>query len=490
MHALTSTRWLMALVLAVAISSTQSWPVRAQEPPAIDMEVFYDELEGAGRWYRHSDYGEVWQPDVDDEDWRPYTRGRWAYTEDHGWTWVSDEPWGWAVYHYGRWALDDEWGWIWIPGFEWAPAWVAWRESEDHIGWAPLPPEAAWDAGSGLNVGTEFYDEPRFAPYWVFVAPGYLMSSHLHRHVAPVGTNIGLIGRSRPVTRYDFVDRRIFNFGLAPNHIERRHGHAVPTSRLTITPDPAARADHGVARPDFRVYRPDMAGRPDAGARPPRPAPASVETDAPVIDPRQRDAQPQAVPGVRPGRGQQPGTPPAAQAGGAPPAAPQSQVAPTAQPPQQPGDGGPRIFRKSGQSQPQQQPQVLPAPAAQAPQPQTLPPAVAQPPAKPQVLPAPAPVSQQPQPQPAPARPQTPPVTPTVINPPPPAPVPPPQTPPRLQRPPDQPPQQPRPQAPAQVQPPAPAQPAAKPQRPPPEQLPAAGAAAPDRPGRPQGDPR
>jgi hypothetical protein len=38
-------------------------------------------------------------------------------------------------------------GWVWVPGSEWAPAWVSWRESDDYIGWAPLPPEAEVDQG-------------------------------------------------------------------------------------------------------------------------------------------------------------------------------------------------------------------------------------------------------------------------------------------------------------------------------------------------------
>lgn len=45
------------------------------------------------------------------------------------------------VYHYGRWVLDPEFGWVWILGNEWARAWVSWRRSHDHIGWAPLPPD-------------------------------------------------------------------------------------------------------------------------------------------------------------------------------------------------------------------------------------------------------------------------------------------------------------------------------------------------------------
>ena len=46
------------------------------------------------------------------------------------------------VYHYGRWTKVEDEGWCWIPDYEWGPAWVSWRESDDYVGWAPLPPES------------------------------------------------------------------------------------------------------------------------------------------------------------------------------------------------------------------------------------------------------------------------------------------------------------------------------------------------------------
>ena len=70
--------------------------------------------------------------------------GRWVYTEEWGWYWVSDEEeadWGWVAFHYGRWAHDRRLGWFWVPGDEWAPAWVDWRRGDDYVGWAPLPPD-------------------------------------------------------------------------------------------------------------------------------------------------------------------------------------------------------------------------------------------------------------------------------------------------------------------------------------------------------------
>ena len=90
--------------------------------------------------------------------------GQWHYTE-LGWHFTSPEPWGWACYHYGRWIKYRTLGWCWVPGREWAPAWVSWRTSPNHIGWSPLPPRVTWNHHSGIrhwadsrfNIGPSHY---------------------------------------------------------------------------------------------------------------------------------------------------------------------------------------------------------------------------------------------------------------------------------------------------------------------------------------------
>src|SRR6185295_7816837 len=91
----------------------------------VDVNTFYDQLSPYGDWVQSREYGWVWVPNVD-AGWRPYTEGRWVYT-DFGWTWVDDEEWGWAPFHYGRWYEDASLGWAWVPGSEWGPAWVSWQ---------------------------------------------------------------------------------------------------------------------------------------------------------------------------------------------------------------------------------------------------------------------------------------------------------------------------------------------------------------------------
>ena len=115
---------------------------------AQDMMVEFRETLGAyGRWIEHPRWGAVWVPADIPVDWRPYRSGHWVYTDEWGWYWVADEEWGWIAYHYGRWLASPEYGWVWVPGRTWAPAWVAWRDGDDWVGWAALPPEASWDDG-------------------------------------------------------------------------------------------------------------------------------------------------------------------------------------------------------------------------------------------------------------------------------------------------------------------------------------------------------
>ena len=203
-----------------------------------DVQSSFSELDRYGHWIEHPEWGTVWVPDVDD-DWRPYTVGRWVYTDENGWYWDSEEPFGWAVYHYCRWLDDPSEGWIWVPGTEWGPAWVAWRYGEDAVGWAPLPPDAIWQPDRGLYLTDEFYHGAHYAPFWIFVAPRYLLSSGLHRYVAPPGRNAAYFAHTRPSTHYGFEGRRVFNHGIHRGEVE-------PNVYMRVTP-PATSGNESVS---------------------------------------------------------------------------------------------------------------------------------------------------------------------------------------------------------------------------------------------------
>ncbi len=230
-------------------------------PP--DVSAFYEPLDRYGRWDRHPEYGYVWIPDNVDEDWRPYTRGGWAFTDEHGWYWASEEPWGWATYHYGRWAYDGDRHWFWVPGRVWGPAWVAWRYSDDYIGWAALPP------GSHDRYRAEetaFLEGPRFNHFWIFVRPRFFMSPGVGRFVQPAYVAERIMPRTRPVGSVHSGGPRAFNAGIDVREVERLSHRRVYPSRVVVSGSP------GLARPSFgtvSVYRPRVWAHVEPGIAPP-----------------------------------------------------------------------------------------------------------------------------------------------------------------------------------------------------------------------------
>ncbi|TIN80579.1 MAG: hypothetical protein E5Y09_01765 [Mesorhizobium sp.] len=136
---------------------------RAATDVSVSISTFYDKLSSHGDWVSYRGATVFVPVDVAD-DWRPYTIGHWVYTEQHGWLWVSDEPFGWATYHYGRWGYADDIGWYWVPGTRWAPAWVSWRREREHVIWAPLPPRRDPDL---ISIEVTIDTTPDF--YWVVV---------------------------------------------------------------------------------------------------------------------------------------------------------------------------------------------------------------------------------------------------------------------------------------------------------------------------------
>jgi hypothetical protein len=194
--------------------------------------TFYTRLDPYGDWRETADYGYVFQPRVatSSRKWRPYTNGRWVYT-DAGWTWVSEEPFGWATYHYGRWTRLRNIGWVWVPGDEWAPAWVSWRKSNDYVGWAPLPPEATFDRRAGIHQWADNqYDlgPERYA----FVPANEFGSQRIEQTVVPPERNVTIVSQTINVTNITYNNTTIVNQG--PNYEDLSRRSQRPIERLRL----------------------------------------------------------------------------------------------------------------------------------------------------------------------------------------------------------------------------------------------------------------
>ncbi|RZJ80025.1 MAG: hypothetical protein EOO47_08920 [Flavobacterium sp.] len=149
-------------LMLLFVGTTQT--AKAQQED-VSLQSFYDELSPYGTWIQDPQYGYVWRPDVDQNEFRPYySNGRWAMTE-YGNTWVSNYEWGWAPFHYGRWVYNRYNNWVWLPDTVWGPAWVSWRSGGGQYGWAPLGPSI----NIGINIGRGGYRVPdmcwNFIPY-------------------------------------------------------------------------------------------------------------------------------------------------------------------------------------------------------------------------------------------------------------------------------------------------------------------------------------
>lgn len=237
-----------------------------------EAEYFYNDLAPYGQWIQVTEYGPCWQPYGYPPDWRPYTLGHWEYTDDAGWLWLSDEPFGWCCYHYGRWAFVASFGWCWVPGREWSAAWVEWRYGGGYVGWAPLPP-----AGFGISIGVQIGEPPDWA--FCFVEERYMTDVHIRERIEPVTRNVTLINITKNVTKFEVVNGRVINRGVDVNVIEKATGIRVARRRLADVADPRS---IGLRENRVNVYRPRLLTRPAARPQQPRfsQSPTRMQTPA------------------------------------------------------------------------------------------------------------------------------------------------------------------------------------------------------------------
>ncbi|MFZ0852875.1 MAG: DUF6600 domain-containing protein, partial [Hyphomicrobiaceae bacterium] len=275
---------LIALLTLVVFAAT---PATARDR-VVDLDPFYEQLEPYGQWFEHPVWGTVWRPRVD-QDWRPYARGMWLYTDEFGWYWEAEEPWGWATFHYGRWLIAEDGAWIWLPDNEWGPAWVAWRASDEFVGWAPLPPDAYWRADGELLFDAAFYSTPPYHSVWCFVRPHQLILTGLHRYLVSPRHADAVFRSSRPFRAHHKLNGRFVNAGFDVRRFEHMTGRPVVRMRIKTVDSPQA-ASLGRGRAvgaEISVYKPHFVEPPQGRVRMHRPA---------AVDP-ERSGGPERPPG-------------------------------------------------------------------------------------------------------------------------------------------------------------------------------------------------
>ncbi|MDI1293724.1 MAG: hypothetical protein PSV18_13400 [Methylobacter sp.] len=218
---------LALLVLLMVSSFIVVRPVQAHSNANNGINIFYDALSPYGNWVNHPTYGQVWYPRGVADNWRPYTDGYWAHTNEYGWLWVSYQPWGWAPFHYGRWAWDNWYGWIWVPGRTWAPAWVFWRAGGGYAAWAPMPPNVIWQPGLGLNISYFNYSRDLSWDSWVAVREHDLPYRHINSRIIAPHMNHQIINVTNNINNVTLINNSIVNQGVSVKQIEAHTGKPV-----------------------------------------------------------------------------------------------------------------------------------------------------------------------------------------------------------------------------------------------------------------------
>ena len=223
-------------------------PVASPPGSDINLGYFQTQLSPYGSWVDIPGQGLCWVPTVAaNPDWRPYLNdGHWIYTDD-GWSWQSDYPWGEYAFHYGRWFRDARFGWAWVPGYNWGPAWVCWRhaEGEGFCGWAPLPPEARFEAGVGLMWGGHVAVDVDFglAPdAFVFIPFDHFWEHNYLAFRAPLWRGRDLFRVSLVANHYGFVGGRFVVEGIGRERIGILTHHEVRVERMEFRDAHIARA--------------------------------------------------------------------------------------------------------------------------------------------------------------------------------------------------------------------------------------------------------
>ncbi|MFO0986217.1 MAG: DUF6600 domain-containing protein [Alphaproteobacteria bacterium] len=230
------TAMFLALAPVAALTTlVPTAPVHAQQAE-VSVSLFYEQLSPHGKWVEHPRWGWVWYPVAVEADWRPYTRGRWVWTEEHGWMWASNEPFGWATYHYGRWGYDEQYGWVWVPGQKWGPAWVAFRYSDQHVGWAPLPPDTL-EVGASVQIDDAILTAGYYQPRWVFVETRHFVAPQLVTYVVPRERNVTFIRETRNVTNIRIQNNIVINRPIEPDRLRAVVRTEIPRVRIQEVQD-------------------------------------------------------------------------------------------------------------------------------------------------------------------------------------------------------------------------------------------------------------
>lgn len=187
----------------------------------------------------------------------PFTNGQWV-NSDAGWNFKAPTDYEETTSHYGRWNYSPTLGWVWLPGRVYSPAWVDWKEDDNNIAWAPLPPSTYFvnntiptpviSENNYIIVDKKYFAEPEVYKYMYKENKNKIMIKEMRRSDGVVVRN-NIVYNVGPDIN---VIRKITNLPLEPVKIQ--YVSNVKDVKYTST-------GYSVFTPQFVKYK----GKPTSG---------------------------------------------------------------------------------------------------------------------------------------------------------------------------------------------------------------------------------
>ena len=161
-------------------------------------------------------------------------------------------------------------GWFWVPGRRWAPAWVSWRQSDDYLAWAPLPPsyDDVIEIAININIGGG-REVPDY--YWQMVRNDRFLDDDLRYNIVRDRNVFARdFGNTRPLGDVTIVNNNtVVNKVVNVNYVEQKTNKEVIVYKVERTTDPEV-AKSGKARDRaevVEVFEPSAAEKPKVRPR-------------------------------------------------------------------------------------------------------------------------------------------------------------------------------------------------------------------------------
>ncbi len=183
----------------------------------------------------------------------PYSNGQWI-NSDAGWYFKGATPVEETVSHHGRWVNTPSAGWLWVPGRVWAPAWVDWKQNDDYVSWAPLPPSVYLVNGI---MNAPVIDNNNY----VVVERKYFLEPEVYKYnnvYYSDGSRI-LVSGFTGIPGIVLVNNAVINRGPDPNIIQYIYGRDIETVKIKHVGNYKdvrySNGEYFVYKPGFKRYK-------------------------------------------------------------------------------------------------------------------------------------------------------------------------------------------------------------------------------------------